>query len=62
MNRDLDIDRTIEDWLNLGPEQLPDQVLDRVAADLEETRRRAPAWSPERILMNRFVIGIAAAG
>jgi hypothetical protein len=46
MTRPIDLDRALDDWLVRGPERLPDDVLDRVAAGIEEMpQRRAAGWT-----------------
>lgn len=46
MTRPIDLDRALDDWLVRGPERLPDDVLDRLAAEIEVMpQRRGAPWS-----------------
>jgi hypothetical protein len=68
MNPDINVDRTLQAWLEEGPSEVPDRVLDEIAAQLDDTPQRKPSRFP-RITrgsdtMNRLLIplaGIAAA-
>ena len=60
MNRHLDVDRVIEDWLADLPNSLPDRVVNRLVDDLDRTpqwRRFALPWRDQ---MNRFVMAAGA--
>ncbi|HET7676307.1 MAG TPA: hypothetical protein VFK38_00480 [Candidatus Limnocylindrales bacterium] len=64
MTRRLDPDRTIEEWLIEGPNQLPDHVLGAIVDRLDQTMQRRPGWLPRRHDTNRMLLsmgGLAAA-
>lgn len=63
MNRLLDIDRVLDDWLALGPEELPDLVLDRVAGEIDGISQERAGLSLGGVSINRFALAgtIAAA-
>jgi hypothetical protein len=62
MNRLLDIDRVLDEWLALGPDELPDEVLDRVSIEIEAMPQRRSAWARGATSANRLlVIGTVAA-
>ena len=62
MNRSVDIERILDDWLAQGPEELPDPVLDRVANEIEEVGQQGRAWPFGDLSMNRSLIAGALAG
>lgn len=62
MNRHLDVDRVLEDWLEEGPSRLPDRVVDATIASLDEIEQQRPSWPLGRHLMQRMIIPATAAG
>jgi hypothetical protein len=63
MNRDRDLDRSLDRWFAEGPTALPEHVIDGIVGRLDETNQRRRAWLPGGHAMNRFMpwIGVAAA-
>jgi len=61
MNRGLDFDRVLDDWLALGPDELPDPVLDRVATELDGIPQRGRAWPFGGVSASRMVIASTVA-
>ncbi len=62
MNRHLDVDRVLQDWLEEGPSRLPDRVVDATIASLDEIEQERPWWPPGRHLMHRMIIPATAVG
>ena len=69
MTRPIDLDRALDDWLVRGPERLPDEVLDRLAAEIEVMPQRRPVrWGrrwlgrPEFLAAAAAVVFLAAIG
>jgi hypothetical protein len=55
MNVQDDFDRQIASWLAEGPHRLPEAAIDRIVADVEQSRTRKLAWLPRRETMNRIL-------
>ncbi len=62
MTRRLDLDRTLEDWLNQGPSQLPDRAIDGIVRQLDEAKQRRRLWPPRRDFMNRMFLSLGGVG
>ena len=61
MTRPIDLDRALDEWLVRGPERLPDDVLDRVATEIEEMpQRRTTGWTWRRFGQPSFLAAAAA--
>lgn len=46
MNRHLDVDRVLEDWLDEGASRLPERIADATIASLDEMEQQRPWWPP----------------
>ena len=64
MNRDTDLDRSLDSWFAEGPTALPEHAIDAIVRRLDDTNQRRPVWLPGGQRMNRMTtwIGLAAAG
>ena len=63
MNRQLDVDRVLEDWLAEGPSRLPDRVVRQTIDQLDDIQQRKPRWLPGSERMQRLILpaaGLAA--
>jgi hypothetical protein len=63
MNGTVDVDRTLQQWIEEGPSELPDRVLDEIAVQLDDTPQRRPSRRPwittGSDTMNRLLIPVA---
>lgn len=64
MSTNADVDRSLREWMEDGPSELPDRVLDQLVSQLDETTQRRPRqfpWiTPGDEPMKRLFLPIAA--
>jgi hypothetical protein len=57
---DVQIDRTIEAWLELGPTELSGRVVDAARAEIHRTRQQGSWWAAWRLPSRRLIRAVAS--